>query len=125
MYLDEFGTELIRKYRSFEPGDSLYIWQNLGKKGALHLTGHIVTQSGEHFSIGFGYKGQKKANFEVPFIQNSINNFYGIGQGMIYTPDDVFEKKIQDHLTKKGKYVRLAASISLTSTHKKSYKRIG
>ena len=27
MYLDETGTELIRKYRSFEPGDSLYIWQ--------------------------------------------------------------------------------------------------
>ena len=29
----------------------------------------------------------------------------------------MYLKKIQDHLTKKGKYVRLVASISLTSTH--------
>ena len=43
---------------------------------------------------------------------------------MIYTPDDVFGK-IQDHLTEKGKYVRLVASANTYIKYKKSYKRIG
>ena len=112
--------ELQRNYKNIRKGDSLYIWQNLDKTGPMHLTAHIVTSDGTHYSLGFGFSGKKKFDTNIPLFKEYLDENIGEAAGVIYTPDKVFEHKMLDQCKKPGNYVKLISATSITDEHLKN-----
>lgn len=122
--LFDYKTEdtFTRNYETIKAGDMLYIWQCIGKEGADHLVGHIVTKSKSEFSFGYGYTGKgwmekKVEKYAAEKIKNKILDivyYVDSNEGVIYSPDYVFEYKIIMELTKpKFKSINLIASAVL------------
>ena len=126
------NTDYRENFLSIEPGDRLFIWQTLSLDGPDHIVGHIFkTETQQHFSFGFGYLGKAiKRNASVlQRMTSSIvrGSLYlasikdvdtNTREGVIYTPDYVFEHRIFQQLTKpKGKFLNLIASTILTQKH--------
>jgi hypothetical protein len=118
--------EFIRPYKEIKAGDKLFIWQTLGMKGPDHIVGHIVTASGKNFSFGYGYLGHEITDSSLQkYIGAPVRQMLymmdikevdtSLRQGVIYSPDYLFEHRIRQQLTKgKGRYLKLISSSVLT-----------
>ena len=114
--------QIKRNYKTIAVGDRLLIWQNIDSRGQVaHLTGHIITKDGKHYSLGFGFSGKKEYKGVIPTVSTSIKDFMddslGLAQGVVYTPDNVFEQKLLTQCTKNGTFVRLISAVDITETH--------
>jgi hypothetical protein len=112
---------LLHNYNNIKVGDRLLIWQNIDAHGNVaHLTAHIITRDGKHYSVGFGFSGKKTYTGRLPnvagkqFMQENL----GTAPGAIYTPDNVFEQKLLSQCTKaRGVFVRLISAVDITQEH--------
>ena len=114
---EQTAEGMRRNYKTIKKGDSLYIWQNFDKSGPMHLTAHIITSEGVHYSVGFGFKGVRKFDHNIPLFKQSLDENFGQADGVLYTPDNVFEQKVRAQCTKKGTFVKLISATSITAEH--------
>jgi len=120
--------EFSRSYNNIQLGDKLFIWQTLSREGTDHIVGHIVTKSGKQFSFGYGYYGKEIEDSTLSkFIGKTIKGALylanikevdsSLRQGVIYSPDYIFEHRISQQITKGSKtkkFLNLIASNVLT-----------